>query len=181
MHKLSLLGKKVFPVQQDYQKQTGFRVVQNENKNWQKYVGKAKSFGSAVRLPKAKSWPKWKTNNSSAAQHTYHHLINITYGQSKHHHCKAMHWKYWLNSLRHKIHVSERERKFWQIEKLRVLLTSSGSVSLNSQPSPVQEMNCWQDLSVRSSSRNCQSWMGPEPWNLLHESKKRAPGIGPEP
>ena len=72
------------------------------------------------------------------------------------------------------------------------LATSSGSESLNSQPSPVtrkedelkcclwlgqnivfalgigsrlpvHEMNCWQDLSVSSSSRNCHSWMGPEP------------------
>ena len=40
-------------------------------------------------------------------------------------------------------------------------LTSSGSVILNSQPSPVQEMKCWQVLSERSSRMNCQSWMGP--------------------
>lgn len=42
-------------------------------------------------------------------------------------------------------------------------LTSSGSVSLNSHPSPVQRMHerlCW---SVRSSSKNCHSWMGPLP------------------
>ena len=50
---------------------------------------------------------------------------------------------------------------------LRKQITSSGSVSLNSQPSPVQEMNCWQDLSVNNSSRNCQSWIGPEPYNLV--------------
>ncbi len=42
--------------------------------------------------------------------------------------------------------------------------TSSGSESLNSQSSPVQEMKAWQDLSVSSSRRNCQSWMGPLPW-----------------
>ena len=52
----------------------------------------------------------------------------------------------------------------WCISKQ---ITSSGSVSLNSQPSPVQEMNCWQDLSVNNSSRNCQSWIGPEPYNLI--------------
>ena len=52
----------------------------------------------------------------------------------------------------------------WCISKQ---ITSSGSVSLNSQPSPVQEMNCWQDLSVNNSSRNCQSWIGPEPYNLV--------------
>lgn len=42
-------------------------------------------------------------------------------------------------------------------------LTSSGSESLNSQPSPVQLMKDWQDLSVSSSRRNCHSWMGPLP------------------
>lgn len=42
-------------------------------------------------------------------------------------------------------------------------LTSSGSESLNSQPSPVQLMKDWQDLSVSSSRRNCHSWMGPVP------------------
>ena len=40
-------------------------------------------------------------------------------------------------------------------------LTSSGSVILNSQPSPVQEMKCWQVLSERSSRMNCQSCIGP--------------------
>ena len=34
---------------------------------------------------------------------------------------------------------------------------------MNSQPSPVQAMMAWQFLSVRSSSRNCHSWMGPDP------------------
>jgi len=41
--------------------------------------------------------------------------------------------------------------------------TSSGSDSLNSQPSPVHEMKLWHDLSVSSSSKNCHNWMGPEP------------------
>lgn len=45
-------------------------------------------------------------------------------------------------------------------------LTSSGSESLNSQPSPVQLMNDWHDLSVRSSSKNCHSWMGPLPTDM---------------
>lgn len=49
-----------------------------------------------------------------------------------------------------------------------LLHTSSGSVSLNSQPSPVHEMKPWQLLSVRSSSRNCHSWIGPEPENVAH-------------
>uniref|UniRef100_A0A182Q8T5 Uncharacterized protein n=1 Tax=Anopheles farauti TaxID=69004 RepID=A0A182Q8T5_9DIPT len=40
-------------------------------------------------------------------------------------------------------------------EKLK--LTSSGSVSLNSHSSPVQEMKLWQVLSVSNSSRNCHS------------------------
>jgi hypothetical protein len=44
------------------------------------------------------------------------------------------------------------------------VFTSSGSESLNSQASPVQEMKEEQVLSVRSSSRNCHSWMGPEPY-----------------
>ncbi len=48
-------------------------------------------------------------------------------------------------------------------EEMRGLLTSSGSVSLNSQPSPVQLMMLWQLVSVSSSSRNCHSWMGPLP------------------
>lgn len=43
------------------------------------------------------------------------------------------------------------------------LMTSSGSVSLNSHPFPVQLIHDWQLRSVRSSSRNCQSWMGPLP------------------
>lgn len=42
-------------------------------------------------------------------------------------------------------------------------LTSSGSESLNSQPSPVQLMKDWHDLSVSSSRRNCHSWIGPLP------------------
>ena len=41
--------------------------------------------------------------------------------------------------------------------------TSSGSVSLNSHSSPVQLMHPWHDRSVRSSSRNCHSCMGPLP------------------
>ena len=40
-------------------------------------------------------------------------------------------------------------------------LTSSGSVILYSQPSPVQDMKCWQFLSLNSSRMNCQSWIGP--------------------
>jgi hypothetical protein len=50
------------------------------------------------------------------------------------------------------------------LDSLLVQLTSSGSESLNSQASPVQEMKEEQVLSVRSSSRNCHSWMGPEPY-----------------
>lgn len=42
-------------------------------------------------------------------------------------------------------------------------LTSAGSDILNSQPSPVQLMKVWQAESSRSSRRNCQSWMGPDP------------------
>lgn len=42
-------------------------------------------------------------------------------------------------------------------------LTSAGSDILNSQPSPVQLMKVWQAESNRSSRRNCQSWMGPDP------------------
>ena len=40
-------------------------------------------------------------------------------------------------------------------------LTSSGSVILYSQPSPVQDMKCWQFLSLNNSRMNCQSWIGP--------------------
>ena len=39
--------------------------------------------------------------------------------------------------------------------------TSSGSVILNSQPSPVQLMKLWLILSDKSSNKNCQSWIGP--------------------
>ena len=48
------------------------------------------------------------------------------------------------------------------------LLTSSGSESLNSQPSPVQLMKDWQDLSVSNSRRNCHSWIGPLPGDTSH-------------
>ena len=41
--------------------------------------------------------------------------------------------------------------------------TSSGSDSLNSQPSPVQEIKLWHDLSVNNSSKNCHNWIGPDP------------------
>lgn len=47
-------------------------------------------------------------------------------------------------------------------------LTSSGSESLNSQPSPVQLMKDWQDLSVSNSRRNCHSWIGPLPGSTRH-------------
>lgn len=47
-------------------------------------------------------------------------------------------------------------------------LTSSGSESLNSQPSPVQLIKDWQDLSVSNSRRNCHSWIGPLPGNTRH-------------
>lgn len=43
------------------------------------------------------------------------------------------------------------------------LATSSGSINLNSQPSPVQQMNDLQSSVVKSSNKNCHSWMGPEP------------------
>ena len=46
------------------------------------------------------------------------------------------------------------------------MATSSGSIILNSQPEPVQTMMFWQDLLQRSSSRNCHSWMGPDPLKL---------------
>lgn len=42
--------------------------------------------------------------------------------------------------------------------KFKKKSTSSGSVSLNSHPSPVHEMKPWHDLSVRSSSKNCHNW-----------------------
>lgn len=42
-------------------------------------------------------------------------------------------------------------------------LTSSGSMSLNSHPSPVQLRMLWHALSVKSSSRNCHSCIGPLP------------------
>ena len=48
------------------------------------------------------------------------------------------------------------------------LLTSSGSESLNSQPSPVQLIKDWQDLSVSNSRRNCHSWIGPLPGDTSH-------------
>ena len=48
------------------------------------------------------------------------------------------------------------------------ILTSSGSESLNSQPSPVQLMKDWQDLSVSNSRRNCHSWIGPLPGDTSH-------------
>ena len=47
-----------------------------------------------------------------------------------------------------------------------LVATSSGSIILNSQPAPVQQMMDWQDLLHSSSSRNCHSWMGPEPLKL---------------
>lgn len=50
----------------------------------------------------------------------------------------------------------------------RSFLTSSGSESLNSQPSPVQLMKDWQDLSVSNSRRNCHSWIGPLPGSTRH-------------
>lgn len=43
------------------------------------------------------------------------------------------------------------------------VLTSVGSDILNSQPSPVQEMKVRQAESKSSSSKNCHSWIGPEP------------------
>lgn len=49
------------------------------------------------------------------------------------------------------------------IDLLVNISTSSGSVNLNSHPSPVQLIHDWQLRSVRSSSRNCHSWMGPLP------------------
>ena len=42
-----------------------------------------------------------------------------------------------------------------------ISLTSSGSVILYSQPSPVQEMKFWQFLSLSSSRMNCHNWIGP--------------------
>ena len=54
-------------------------------------------------------------------------------------------------------------------------LTSSGSVSLNSHSSPVQEIKLWQVLSVSSSKRNCHSWMGPEP--VKHGAPPWAPYV----
>lgn len=62
---------------------------------------------------------------------------------------------------RHLVSDTECIQGSWRL--LMALHTSSGSDSLNSQPSPVQLMKDWQDLSVSSSSRNCQSWMGPLP------------------
>ena len=44
------------------------------------------------------------------------------------------------------------------------IITSSGSVSLNSHPSPVHVMICWHVRSVNISSKNCHSWIGPLPW-----------------
>lgn len=66
-------------------------------------------------------------------------------------------------------------------------LTSSGSESLNSQPSPVQLMKDWQDLSVSNSRRNCHSWIGPLPGSTRHEkslptpSKPTATALQPQP
>lgn len=54
-------------------------------------------------------------------------------------------------------------------------LTSSGSESLNSQPSPVQLMKDWQDLSVSNSRRNCHSWIGPLPGSTRHEESLPTP------
>ena len=52
--------------------------------------------------------------------------------------------------------------KLSNAELLKLLgLTSSGSVILYSQPSPVQDMKCWQFLSLSSSRMNCHSWIGP--------------------
>ena len=41
--------------------------------------------------------------------------------------------------------------------------TSSGSTSLNSQPSPVHLIQLWQSLCVSNSSRNCHNCTGPDP------------------
>uniref|UniRef100_A0A915I5B7 Uncharacterized protein n=1 Tax=Romanomermis culicivorax TaxID=13658 RepID=A0A915I5B7_ROMCU len=43
------------------------------------------------------------------------------------------------------------------------LATSSVSINLNSQPSPVQQMKCLQVTSVSSSNKNCHNCIGPEP------------------
>ena len=45
--------------------------------------------------------------------------------------------------------------------KNKIMHTSSGSVILNSQPSPVQLIKLWLILSDKSSNKNCQSWIGP--------------------
>ena len=43
----------------------------------------------------------------------------------------------------------------------KTTLTSSGSVILNSQPSPVHEMKLWLFLCDNNSNRNCHNWIGP--------------------
>ena len=44
------------------------------------------------------------------------------------------------------------------------LFTSSGSISLNSIPLPVQTMAAWFPGSFRRAKRNCQSWSDPRRW-----------------
>lgn len=79
-----------------------------------------------------------------------------------------MHKSILLLSFMKKIQ-KERRKKYWSNvlkykDIIQHILTSSGSISLNSIPRPVQAMKWEFDGSSRRATKNCHSWREPRRW-----------------